>query len=282
MSLATFKKKSLNSKSSATKISGNAHHPGYWMTRGPFGRPTSISSIMLADNLGQMGTSGFSLQGGVRCSSVGRDMKMSSNGTRFRGIHPCGNGGFSGQYTQTEPLMNVTFVGAEINGNQSKFIKPSTLGTRGALRQRFKWVYSGQYPNFWVQPNYTGSQVDTSSEGMYIQKKSTANMHQEDVNNEEKYRDYYKRRGPMNCRMTPARGYKMVSMQKNAPYTKTLYRPMDSSTYTLYSQQQCQNPSQIQKPFPYAVQTGTGILTGGIGAPRTGNACNTSNIVLRA
>jgi hypothetical protein len=45
-------------------------------------------------------------------------------------------------------------------------------------------------------------------------------------------------------------------------------------------QRKCQNPVGFQKPFPYAVQTGTGILTGGINVNNVGSACNTSNTVL--
>jgi hypothetical protein len=36
----------------------------------------------------------------------------------------------------------------------------------------------------------------------------------------------------------------------------------------------------FQKPFPYAVQTGTGVLRGGINVDNVANACNTSNTVL--
>ena len=66
----------------------------------------------------------------------------------------------------------------------------------------------------------------------------------------------------------------------NAAYTKTLHKPKDSSDYTLRIQRRCQNPVGFQKPFPYAVQTGTGVLTGGITVNNVANACNTSNTVL--
>jgi hypothetical protein len=66
----------------------------------------------------------------------------------------------------------------------------------------------------------------------------------------------------------------------NAAYTKTLHQPKDASDYTLRIQRRCQTPVGFQKPFPYSVQTGTGILTGGITVNNVANACNTSNTVL--
>ena len=71
----------------------------------------------------------------------------------------------------------------------------------------------------------------------------------------------------------------MNIQQTNAPYTKTLYQPKDSSDYTLRVQRKCQNPVGFQKPFPYAVQTGTGVLRGGTNVNNVANACNTSNTV---
>jgi hypothetical protein len=72
----------------------------------------------------------------------------------------------------------------------------------------------------------------------------------------------------------------MGIQQSNAPYTKTLHKPKDSSAYTLRVQRKCQNPVPLQKPFPYQVQTGTGILRGGINVSNVGSACNTSNTYL--
>ncbi len=69
----------------------------------------------------------------------------------------------------------------------------------------------------------------------------------------------------------------MNLMQSNAAYTKTIKQPQDSSQHTLRIQRKCANPSPAQKPFPYRVQTGTGILTGGTSVVSVGNACNTSN-----
>jgi hypothetical protein len=72
----------------------------------------------------------------------------------------------------------------------------------------------------------------------------------------------------------------MSIQQANAAYTKTLHQPKDASDYTLRIQRRCQDPVGFQKPFPYAVQTGTGVLRGGINVNNVANACNTSNTVV--
>jgi hypothetical protein len=69
-------------------------------------------------------------------------------------------------------------------------------------------------------------------------------------------------------------------MARNGLYTKRLYQPETSSEHTLRIQRKCANPIGTQKPFPYAVSTGTGLQTGGTSVVSVGNACNTSNIYL--
>jgi hypothetical protein len=69
-------------------------------------------------------------------------------------------------------------------------------------------------------------------------------------------------------------------MARNAPYTKILGQPVSYGQYNLHLTRGCNNPIGKQKPFPYAVQTGTGIRTGGISMTSVGNACGTSNIYL--
>jgi len=276
MSLATFKKKTINRYSSATKRSGKPPG-GYWLPQGPFGQPNTLNSVILEDALTHYGPVGFSLQGGHRSISVGKDMKFSQQGTRFKGAYPVGNGGSNGRYYQAEPVLNAGPGIITVKGNQQQFIKPSTLSTKGMLAKRFRWIASGQYPNNWVQPNYTGNQVDSASQGLYIQNLSAAANCVVDTNDSQKYIGNVKTCGSMGCQSTPARGYTMGLQQANAAYTKFLHIPQDSSQHTLRLQRRCIDQKPEQKPFPYAVQTGTGILTGGTSVTTVGSACNTSN-----
>ena len=279
MSIATLKKKTTNYMSSATKRSGKPPG-GFWVTQGPYGTPGTLTSVMYNEAINHYGPSGFSLQGSHRSIPVGKDMKFSQQGTRYKGIHPIGHGGSNGQYYQAEPVLNAGLGIVTVTGNQWEYVKPSVLSTNGMLKKRFRWIHSGQYPNNWVQPVYTGNQTDSASQGLYIQTLSAASDCVVDVNDQSKYIGHTVKCGSTLCHTTPARGYKMSLMQANAAYTKTIKQPQDSSQHTLHVQRKCANPTPEQKPFPYAVQNGTGILTGGIAVTSVGSACNTSNTTL--
>ena len=294
MSLATFKRKSLNSASSATKISGKPTNL-YWIYQGPYGRSKSLAStIFLKSVVGPDGNingfeanynasnAGFSLNGPhVPISAVGTPMAMSQSYTPFRGVYAQGHGGTRGRYPDGYN-DRIQFSRYEAINPQvfASYIRPSVLSNRGMLARKYRWINNGQYPNYWVQPEYTGNQTDTASQGLYVQNKAAANYCWYDVNNTETYVDYFKSYGPMGCQTTPARGYTFGIQQANAPYTKTLHITKPASDYTLRVQQQCQNPTGKQKPFPYAVQTGTGVLRGGISVNNVASSCNTSNTVV--
>jgi hypothetical protein len=279
MSLATFKKKTINKYSTATKRSGKPPG-GFWLPQGPFGKNKTINSVMLVENIKHMGAVGFSLNGSRRSISVGKDMKFSKNGTPFRGIYPRGNGGHIGRYVEAEPLLNAGYTKIDIRGNQEDYVKPSVLSTKGMLEQKYKWINNGQYPNNWVQPNYTGNQTDSASQGLYVQTKSAQNDCIVDTNDEIKYEDHVVSCGPFGCHQTPAKGYTFNLQQSNAPYTKSIRIPQTASQHTLRIQRRCANPLGSQKPYPYRVQTGTGIQTGGINVSHVGSACNTSNTTI--
>ena len=232
---------------------------------------------MLQDATTNYGTSGFSLQGSHRSIPVGQDMKFSKQGTRYRGIHAIGNGGNNGRYFRAEPVLNAGLGIVTVTGNQWEYIKPSVLSTYGMLRKRFRWANSGQYPSNWVQPVYTGNQTDSASQGLYIHNLSASSDCVVDVNDQAKYEGHVVTCGSTSCQTTPARGYTMGIMQANAPYTKAIKIPINASQQTLRIQRRCTNPKPWQRPFPYAVQNGTGILTGGIAVTSVGSACNTSN-----
>jgi len=271
MSIVAFKKKSVIQYGS--NRSGKPPG-GYWLPQGPFGHSTT--GLQLAKS--NYGSVGFSINGGHRnVGYIGKESKFSRNGTPFRGTQPIGWGGAGGTYATPEPVFNVNRVIAL--GDQYMYVKQSVLSTKGMLEKKYRWINSGQYPNYWVQPVLTGNQVDTGSQGMYIHDKSAANMCVEDINNPAKYDGHIVRGGPTLCSTSTAR-FKFSDMSRNAPYTKNLYQPITSSQHTLMIQRKCSNPTGAQKPFPFAVQTGTGIQTGGTRVANVGSACNTSNIYL--
>ena len=271
MSLTAFKKKSVIQYGS--KRSGK-QPGGYWLPQGPFGSATLPLKIA-KENYGSVG---FSLNGGHRnVGYIGKSYGMSKSGTPYRGLHPMGCGGTFGSYTKAEPLLNSREV--DTLGQQYMYVKPSVLSTKGMLEKKYRWAYNGQYPNYWVQPLYTGNQVDTNSAGLYTQNLASANVCNLKVNSVGTYEGYIVNHGPTLCSTSTAR-FKFNSMVRNGPYSKNLNQPVSYAQYNLYLTRGCNNPQGPQKPFPFAVQTGTGIKTGGITMTSVGNACNTSNIYL--
>lgn len=272
MSIVAFKKKSVINY--GAKRSGK-QPGGYWLPQGPFGHATTG----LNDAIHNYGPVGFSLNGGHRnVGYIGKESKFSRNGTPFRGKYAYGNGGSCGNYATSEPVFNVNRV--NVLGSQYLYVKPSVLSTRGQLEKQYRWAYNGQYPNRWVQPVVGGTwQSDTKSQGMYIHQKTAANMCNINVNDQEKYIGNRVNHGPTLCETTTAK-FKYNDMARNAPYTKEIKQAITSSQYTLYIQKRCANPIGRQKPFPYAVQTGSGILTGGTSVANVGSGCNTSDIYL--
>ena len=297
MSLTTFKKKSVINYGS--KRSGTAPG-GFWLPQGPFGHSTKA----LKEAIQNYGSVGFSLNGGHRnVGGIGRDMKMSKSGTPYRGTQPIGFGGTFGKYpsativgntanqssgaipnegskqSAVEPVLNSRVV--DTMGTQYLYIKPSTLSTYGMLDKKYRWARYGQYPNFWVQPNYTGNQISTASQGLYVQNLSAANTASLKVNNVGTYEGHIVKCGPTLC--TPGRStarFKYNDMARNAPYTKTLYQPASYAQYNLYLTRGCNNPIGAQKPFPYAVQTGSSQAAAGSSITSFASGCGTSNIYL--
>jgi hypothetical protein len=160
MSIVAFKKKSVIQYGS--KRSGKPPG-GYWLPQGPFGH----STLSLQSAINNYGPVGFSLNGPHRnVGYIGKSSAMSKNGTPFRGTQPLGSGGHLGTYARPEPVYNSNRVIVE--GDQWQYVKPTVLTTYGMLEKKYKWIKNGVYPNYWVQPNYTGTQTDTKSQGMYL------------------------------------------------------------------------------------------------------------------
>jgi hypothetical protein len=287
MSIAIFKKKTINSFSSATKISGKPCN-AYWIYQGPYGVKDSVASTILINSVvgpdgkippkGNTATnSGFSLNGIYRFGG-GTGPLFSKNRTPFKGVYPCGHGGTQGRYP-THIVFNAQPIMSKV-ACLTWFVKPPVLSNRGMLARRYRWIKNGQYPNNWVQPNYTGNQIDSGSQGLYVQTKAAQNDCVVDTNDGAKYVNYFRRNGPFGCNSTQAKGYTMNIQQSNAPYTKGLRIPQTSSQHTTRLQRQCVNPVGPQKPFPFRVQTGTGILSGGTSTGPIGSSCFTQTNVL--
>ncbi len=288
MSLVAFKKKSVINYGS--KRSGKPPG-GYWLPQGPFGHATKV----LKEAIQNYGAVGFSINGGHRnIGGVGRDMKMSKSGTPYRGMHPIGWGGAYGKYPSAtlvgeysgavpnahskqppvQPMLNSKVV--DTLGDQYLYVKPSVLSTRGMLQQKYRWAYYGQYPNYWVQPVYTGNQTDTASQGLYVQNLAAANTCKLGVNDVGRYEGHIVKSGPTLC--TPGRStarFKYNDMSSNAPYTKNLYQPVSYTQYNLHLTRGCNNPVGAQKPFPYAVSTGTSLMASGTSITSVASGCGT-------
>ena len=243
MSIVAFKKKSIIQYGS----SRSGKPPGgYWLPQGPFGKGNPMVSLQQLK-----GSSGFSLNGGHRnVGYIGKTMEMSQNGTPFRGKFPLGSGGIGGTYPSPPPVFNINEV--NVLANQYQYIKPSVLSNRGMLHKKYKWIYTGKYPNFWVQPNYAGStQSNTKSQGMYIHDITTSNLCVSNVNDKEKYVGFIKEGGPTLCNTSTA-NFTYDNMSQNGKYTKFLNQSIPSSEQTARIQNKCANQTDKQKPFPYA------------------------------
>ena len=299
MSLTAFKRKSVINYGS--KRSGTTPG-GFWLPQGPFGHSTQS----LKEAIENYGAVGFSINGGRRnTGGVGRDMKMSKSGTPYRGTHPVGFGGNYGKYPSAtlvgsntngiqstgtipnadskqavvEPVLNSRIV--DTNGTQYLYVKPSVISTYGMLDKKYRWARYGQYPNYWVQPNYTGNQAASSSQLLYIQNKAAANICSLKVNNVGTYEGHIVGCGPTLC--TKGRStakFKFNDMARNGPYTKKLYQPVSYSQYNLYRTRGCNNPIGPQKPFPFAVQTGSSQAAAGTSITSFASGCGTSTFYL--
>lgn len=263
MSIVTLKRKTMN-KYPPYKISGKPPG-GFWMNQGPFGLTTENSHE--SNKLYNFGPEGFSINGSRRLIPVGKSMKMSKNGTKFKGIYATGYGGHNGRYYHAEPVLNAGPAKIEVMGNQWEFVKPGNKSNKAMINNKFRWIQSGQYPNNVVQPIYTGNQTDTASQGMYLHDKTCANDCVVDTNDPLKYVGFLKNGCGLN------RGSTFLSIGC-ATYTKYLHIPQTQAQHMQHIQRKCTNPTELQKPYPPAKNTGTGILTGGITVSNVGSSCH--------
>jgi hypothetical protein len=248
MSIQTLKKKGVIT-CHGTNISGK-EPGGNWLSQGPFGSGKNVI-------IGAYGNRGFSLNGGTRnVGYIGKSSAFSKNGTPFYGQFPIGNGGVNGRYPNPQPLLNFPQVRGQTQGKQFEFIKPSVLSTNGMLKKKYRYLYNGQYPNYWVQPVYGNSNLsDNASQWLYIQNKAAQNICVNNTNKPHVYIDNFKKGGATGCSTTTAKYNSYDIMAARGLYTKTLNIPQDSSQYTVQVQRKCSNPIGPQKPFPFAVSS---------------------------
>ena len=234
MSLATLKKKT--SVKYQASISGRTH-TGQWVTQGPFGR----NKFVLQNTSGRINTSnGFSLNGSSRNKGyIGKHYSFSKSGTPFKGTIPTGNGGKYGSYVNAEPVYNINVVNTQ--GNEYLYVKPSVLSNNGMIKKKFRWIHSGQYPNYWVQPIGSGNQSDTYGQSVYIKQKRINNVcHM--IDDKKIYLD------------KPICHGKCIVKE---PYTKFINKILSYDEYLSHLQKGCSssNEKNIQC-FPFQVQTG--------------------------
>lgn len=261
MSIQTFKKKGVINYGS--NKSGKPPG-GIWIRQGPFGNSPLFS-------LASPCSTGFSINGGTRnVGYIGKSSAFSKTGTPFKGEYPKGYGGCCGTYKNSEPVMNFPEVRGITEGEQYKYIKPSVLSTYGMLHKKYKWIYSGQYPNYWVQPQSANDNMShNGSQQLYIQTKAAANDCVVDVNASEKYVDHKICGPPLGCNAVTNTATATIAKRKGfnsltsfRGYTKNLYQPQTSSQHTLRIQRKCSNPIGPQKPFPFASNGGNNFTKG--------------------
>lgn len=180
---------------------------------------------------------GFSLNGPRRnVGYVGQNMGFSKAFTPFKGTLPVGNGGVGGKYP-VSIVYNVSDSSVEVKGSQGTYNKSSVVSTYGMLRSKYKWAYSGSFPNYWVQPDSNNGENQFSQES-YISKKSAANnCVVKNGDGIDTVKDFGDKKGRLDCANN---------------YTKTLYNVVDSSIHTQNITQPCANPTDAQKPYPPA------------------------------
>jgi hypothetical protein len=107
-----------------SRVRSSGQPGGVWLNRGPHGNVP----------VGNEGVYGFSLAGTHRnVGAVGGAFRAQTN-TPFRGVHPMNQGRGPPSYIS----MNVGPSITQTSGSQARFVKPSVLDSRGAMRAKIK------------------------------------------------------------------------------------------------------------------------------------------------
>lgn len=108
----------------------------------------SLQALKLKSNTihSNQSENGFSLSGGHRTTSyIGKSMRNSPNGTRYKGIYPVNFSQTTGVISKSTMCNQIT----ELRGNAPSQQK-SVGNNRSMIYSRNKWI-NGVYPNNWVK-----------------------------------------------------------------------------------------------------------------------------------
>ena len=108
----------------------------------------SLQALKLKSNTinSNQSKDGFSLSGGARTTSyIGKSMRNSPNGTRFKGIYPVNFSQTTGVISGSTMCDQIT----ELRGNAPSQQK-SVGNNKSMIYSRNKWINTGVYPNVWV------------------------------------------------------------------------------------------------------------------------------------
>lgn len=230
---------------------------GFWVTQ-----QHPVNSFPEGSSIAPYGPVGFSINGGIRAPSsyVGRSSAMSRTYTPFSGAFPKGNGGHLGTYRRGTEVFSVNSARVMVEGEQCKYIKPSTVSTQTMVMKK---NHGTQYPCYWVQPTYPTSAMDqTASQGVYTAQKRVQSDTKADINNSALYASAKDDKCSCNNISSKSQNTSYVASQVlrsgQYGYTKTTHIPLDASVHLDRVQRRCRMPQGPQKPFPFAMNGNNG------------------------
>lgn len=198
---------------------------------------------------------GFSLHSGPRnLSYIGKSSKNSTVQTTYIGIYPKNYVHNSNNNIDIPRLCDEK---VHIHGNQPNN-HSSVLGTKSMIRNRFKWIHSGSYPNNVVQPSLDQG-YDT-----YIKKVKTCQIRKNAFSKPvtTPCNNCKKAFGSMQLNHIPTVSLK----EQNDQVVKDTQRgPLDYDTRYELLVYKCTNPDCKTLPFPYPTTNPGSSLPAGCG-----------------
>ena len=200
---------------------------------------------------------GFSLHSGPRnLSYIGKSSRNSTVQTTYIGIYPK-NYVHNSTTTNNADIPRLCDEKVKIHGNQPNN-HSSVLGTKSMLRNRFKWIHSGSYPNNVVQPSLDQG-YDT-----YIKKIKSCQIRKNAFSKPvtTPCDNCKKAFGSMQLNHIPTVSLK----EQNDQVVKDTQRgPLDYDTRYELLVYKCTNPDCKSLPFPYPTTNPGSSLPAGCG-----------------